>query len=73
LPLSFARAVRVTAWVPLELIVELLTNKSKLLAVTVVLVPVVLEPVPAVSSLLPPQAIREQSRVKEISSHNDRQ
>jgi hypothetical protein len=41
--------------------------------VVVVLVAVELEPVLVASSLLPPQAIREQSRVKEISSHNDRQ
>jgi hypothetical protein len=33
---------------------------------------VVLLPVPVPSSLLPPQAIRQQSKIKEISKHNDR-
>ena len=72
-PLEFKTVAVAVTFDPVETELEesvmLMADKS----VVVVLVAVVLEPVPAVSSLLPPQAIREQSRVKEISSHNDRQ
>jgi hypothetical protein len=64
---SFTRAVRVTDWVPLELSVELLTNKSILAAVGVVGV------VGVAVSLLPPHPLRQQNRIKKISSNNGRE